>query len=244
MQHLIMTDEVFTTLAFVALNHAGDRSFSFARKPGADTCLSADELPVDVLTHTRMFHTGSLSLTDEPARTATLRAIRIAKGAGATITYDPNYRASLWHSEAEAVSAMRSLTKTADIIKLSDNETTLLTDCEDCASAGKRLLAEGASIVVVTLGGNGALVCVGNESAHVPGFEVTAVDTTGAGDAFFGGFLFRLLQKQKRAEDVSLAEACDCALFGNAVASLCVEHRGGIPAMPKLERVLARLQWA
>lgn len=243
MQHLVLANDVFTTLAFVALNASGERAFSFARKPGADTCLMESELPREVLMNTRIFHTSSLSLTDEPARTATYRAIKIARGGGAVITYDPNYRASIWRGEAEAVDAMRSLIKTADIIKLSDEETRLLTDTDDPALASKRLVDAGVSIVIVTLGRDGAFVRVGGQTKLVPGFAANAVDTTGAGDAFFGGFLYRFLQQKKRAEDVSLSEACDCALFGNAVASLCVERRGGIPAMPELNSVLERLEW-
>lgn len=241
MQHLAVTKDAFTTLAFVALDNDGERTFSFARKPGADTLLSVDELPVELLTHTRIFHTGSLSLTDEPARTATVRAIRIAKGAGATITFDPNYRAGLWRSRSEAVSAMRSLIKTADIIKLSDTEAELMTDSADHAEAARLLALAGVAIVLVTLGGDGVLVRVGNETRHIPAFRAKVVDTTGAGDAFLGGFLYRLLQIQKRAEDVSIAEACDCARFGNAVASICIERRGGIPAMPSLDDVQTRL---
>ena len=241
MTHLIFTPEAFTTLAFVALNSNGERAFSFARKPGADTCISEDELPRDVLAQTRVLHTGSLSLTDEPSRTATYRAIELARAAGAVITYDPNYRASLWHSKAQAVEGMRSLVKTAQIMKLSDEETALLTDSGDPAEASARLVQAGVSVVAVTLGASGALIRVGGETRMVPGFASKVVDTTGAGDAFFGGFVYRFLQYEKRPEALSLDEACVCARFGNAVASLCVERRGGIPAMPDLAAVEARL---
>ena len=124
---LIEDSDVFTTLAFVALNPSGEREFSFARKPGADTLLRADELDRDMLTHTRVFHTGSLSLTQEPVRSATYEAIDIAKTANAVISYDPNYRASLWISKNEAIRYMRSLIITADIMKVSDDELPLLT---------------------------------------------------------------------------------------------------------------------
>ena len=242
MQHLVMADDVFTTLAFVALNSNGERAFSFARKPGADTCLKESELPREMLMNSRVFHTSSLSLTDEPARTATYRAIKIARGGGAIITYDPNYRAGIWRSKQEAVTAMRTLVKTADIMKVSDEETVLLTDASDPAEASKRLVDAGVSIAIVTLGSDGAFVRVGAQTQLVPGFAANAVDTTGAGDSFFGGFLYRFLQLKKRAGDATLSEACDCARFGNAVASLCVEHRGGIPAMPTLSAVEERLR--
>lgn len=241
MDRLILTDDVFTTLAFVALNSNGERAFSFARKPGADTCITEQELPVELLTHTRVFHTSSLSLTDEPARTATYRAIALAREAGAVVTYDPNYRAGIWHSKDEAVALMRTLIQTADMVKLSDEETVLLTDSNDPVEASARLARAGVAVVAVTLGSEGALLRVGDATRLVPGFACKAVDTTGAGDSFFGGFLYRFLQLNKRPQSLSLDEACLCARFGNAVASLCVEQRGGIPAMPALSAVEARL---
>ncbi len=241
MERLIFTDEVFTTLAFVALNPGGERAFSFARKPGADTCIREDELPREVLENTRILHTGSLSLTDEPARTATRRAIEIARTAGAVVTYDPNYRVSLWRSERQAVEAMRSLIPTAQMMKLSDEETALLTDSSDPAEASARLVDAGVCVVAVTLGGEGAFIRVGEQTGIAPGFACRVVDTTGAGDAFFGGFLYRFLRFDKQPCELTLEEACECARFGNAVASLCVERRGGIPAMPPLKMVEERL---
>lgn len=237
---VIESDDVFTTLAFVALAANGERTFSFARKPGADTCYRADELPRDVLEHTKVFHTGSLSLTAEPVRSATYEAIDLAKRSGAVITYDPNYRASLWNGKDEAVRFMRSLIATADIMKVSDEELPLLTGETEPEAAADVLADQGVRIVAVTLGKDGAYVRVGKDGRYVPGFRVKAVDTTGAGDAFFGGFLSRFIASGKSLKEVSLDDGADFARFGNATASLCVERRGGIPAMPKLADVLAR----
>jgi len=242
MHALIEADDVFTTLAFVALKPSGEREFSFARKPGADTQLRTDELDREMLNHTRVFHTGSLSLTQEPARSATYEAIDIAKAAGAVISYDPNYRASLWTSREEAIRFMRSLIVTADIMKVSDEELPLLTGETDPEKAADLLLDQGVKIVAITLGSEGAYVRVGKEHALVPGFRAKAVDTTGAGDSFFGGFLYRFLSSGKALREVSISDAADYARFGNATASLCVERRGGIPAMPKLAEVLERLK--
>ncbi|NLI53519.1 MAG: carbohydrate kinase [Clostridiales bacterium] len=241
MHALIEAEDVFTTLAFVALKPNGEREFSFARKPGADTQLRPDELDRDMLKHTRVFHTGSLSLTQEPARSATYEAIDIAKAAGAVISYDPNYRASLWSGKDEAIRFMRSLIATADIMKVSDEELPLLTGETDPGKAADTLLDQGVRIAAVTLGSEGAYVRVGSESRLVPGFKAAAVDTTGAGDSFFGGFLYRFLASGKALREVTIDDAVDYARFGNATASLCVERRGGIPAMPKLQEVLDRL---
>lgn len=242
MSRLIFAKDVFTTLAFVALAPNGERAFSFARKPGADTCLCEDELDGSLLSSTRVLHTGSLSLTDEPSRGATYAAIRMAKESGAIISYDPNYRASLWQSEAQAVQAMRSLLATADVMKLSDEETELLTDEKLPEDAAKKLYDMGVKLLCVTLGSEGALVMANGEMCRVRGYKTKAVDTTGAGDAFFGGFVYRFLQKGRKPEQIDVAEAADCADFGNATASLCVEGRGGIPSMPALGDVLKRME--
>lgn len=242
MRALIEADDVFTTLAFVALSQNGEREFSFARKPGADTCLRADELDVTLLRHTRLFHTGSLSLTEEPSRSATYEAIDIAKAAGAVISYDPNYRASLWSGRKEAIRFMRSLVSSADIVKISDEELPLVTGETDVERGAIALADAGVKIAAVTLGARGAFVRAGGRGRFVPGFAATSVDTTGAGDAFFGGFLYRFLALGKPLPDVGIDDAADCARFGNATASLCVERRGGIPAMPKLKQILARLE--
>ena len=124
---LISAEDVFTTLAFVELSETGERKFSFARKPGADTCLTACEVKRELLEGCRIFHFGSLSLTDEPSRSATIEAVKAAKKAGAIISYDPNYRAPLWKSEDEATEIMRSVLPFADIVKISDEEVGLIT---------------------------------------------------------------------------------------------------------------------
>ena len=186
---LVLSPDVFTTLAFVALDDRGERHFSFARKPGADTCLRSDELPAPLLSSARVLHVSSLSLTDEPARSATFAAVEAAKRAGAVISYDPNYRAALWPDEAAAAAQMRSMVSYADVMKLSDEETLLLTGAAEPEEAAHRLLAQGVSCVAVTLGERGALVAVAGGMQIAPAFSSDPVDTTGAGDGFWGGFL-------------------------------------------------------
>ena len=234
---LVSDPDYFTTLAFVALSEEGERSFSFARKPGADTQLRPDELNQDILRDSKVFHVGSLSLTDEPARSATIEAIKIAKDAGAVLSYDPNYRDSLWPNAEVASEQMRSIVKYMDIIKISNEETVLLTDHAEPEEAAKVLLDQGAKVVCVTLDADGAYVATKEGGAIVPSFKVEPVDTTGAGDSFWGGFLCAFVDSAKKPEEVSLDDAKNFARFGNAVASLCVRQRGGIPAMPTLDEV-------
>jgi len=235
---LIIDENVFTTLAFVELTDDGERRFSFARKPGADTQITSGELNMDILRNTRIFHIGSLSLTDEPARSATLDAIHVAREAGAIISYDPNYRAPLWSSEQEAVSRMRSVLPYVDIIKISGEEAELITGEVEPELATGALISSGILCAVVTLGTDGAIVRINDELSRVTAVKCDAVDTTGAGDAFWGGFLYKLLEKGKHPNGLTLDDAHDCAVFANACAALCVQKRGAIPAMPGLYEVV------
>ena len=236
---LVMADNCFTTLAFVALSKKGERTFSFARKPGADTQLYPQEVKEEILKDTSIFHFGSLSLTDDPARSATQHAILIAKTSGALISYDPNYRAPLWPDVEIAKKRMRELLPYVDIMKLSDEETALLTDRTSPKEAAKQLNDMGINSVVVTLGKKGALVSIDGQSMIIPGYPSPAIDTTGAGDAFWGGFLHRFMSLGMKLDKFSLEEAADCANWGNAVATCCVQKRGAILAMPSLDEVLA-----
>lgn len=239
---LIVDDKVFTTLAFVALNDKGERNFSFARKPGADTMLTEEEVNTDIIKSSKVFHVGSLSLTNEPSRSATFYAVKKAREFGTIVSYDPNYRAPLWESKEKAVEGMKSILPFVDIMKISDEETELITGEPSQEKAAAMIVEGGIPLVVVTLGGEGAYVCTKEGGRKVPGFKSNVVDTTGAGDSFWGGFLYKLVQSGKKPAEVTLEEAAEYARFANAVASLCVEKRGGIPAIPELEEVERRLR--
>ncbi|MDO5345356.1 MAG: carbohydrate kinase [Lachnospiraceae bacterium] len=240
---LILDEQYFTTLAFVEVNEAGERTFSFSRKPGADTRIQKEEVDIDVLDNTNIFHVGSLSLTDQPARDTCLYAVKRAKSKGSIISYDPNYRASLWKDEETAKKQMRSLVPYVDLIKISDEETELLTGYGDIQAAAEELYRQGVKIIAITLGGDGAYIYCKDGGCKVPGFAVTHVeDTNGAGDSFWGGFLYKISTSEKRPEELTKEELAEYARFGNAVASLCVEKKGAIPAMPELGQVEERME--
>ncbi len=238
---LITDPDFFTTLAFVALDEQGDRSFSFARKPGADTQLRPEEIDERIIRNSRIFHIGSLSLTDEPARSATHHALELAKEAGCVLSYDPNYRANLWPNVGAAMEQMRSVLPMMDLVKISDEECGLLTDFDEPDAAAAAIVEQGASVCVVTVGGDGAYVRTAEGGEIVPPFPAGVVDTTGAGDSFWGGFLSAFLESNLEPAKVTLADAKMMVRVGNAVASLCVRKRGGIPAMPTRPEVEALL---
>jgi len=239
---LVQDPNVFTTLAFVELSQSGERSFSFARKPGADTCLKKDELNEIIIKNTKVFHFGSLSLTAEPARSATISAIKTAKLSGSIISYDPNYRELLWNCKMEAMERMRSVLSLVDVIKISDEETELITGVKSPEDASKVLIDGGISCVVITLGSEGALIRTRTSLAQIKGADCPVVDTTGAGDSFWGGFLYKLVKSDKRPRELTEEEAKDFVTFSNNVAALCIQKRGAIPAMPYLVDVMRLYQ--
>lgn len=232
-----------TTLAFVQLDAKGDRSFSFYRHGCADVMLEEGQVRQELLQDCRVFHFGSVSLTEDPCRTATLHAAQTAAEAGAVISYDPNFRPLLWPDRDEAVHWMRRGARMADIIKVSDEEMTLLTGETDLARGCAALHAMGPAVVFVTMGEKGACFDVPAGSGYEPALSVKAVDTTGAGDAFLGAML-HCLKGKNRAEmaGVSLNEWHCAVRFANAAGGLTTMAKGAIPAMPDEGRILAAMK--
>ena len=228
-----------TTLAVVALDKTGERTFSFYRDPSADVNLSADEISEEQLKNTKFLHFGSVSLTTDPARGATLYAAETARNHGAIISYDPNYRASLWSDEATAIERMLEPLPTVDVLKVSDEELPLLTGTHDL-EAGSRILADkGIAMVLVTLGANGAFYRFKGCTGHIPGVKVKVGDTNGAGDTFFGAALSQLA-KFGALEDVTVPELERIITIANKAAALTTSRHGAIPAMPTREEVFGK----
>ena len=236
-----LTSSAFTTLAFVTLDAAGDRSFSFARKPGADTQLRWEEVDRSLIQRCRLFHFGSLSLTDEPARSATRAAVAYARELGRTVTFDPNLRLPLWPSPAEARAQILWSLCQADVVKLSDEEVDFLWGCSPQEGA-RRLLEEcGVSLAMVTLGPRGCYLQNRRGSCALTAPQVSPVDTTGAGDIFGGSALHRLLDFRVPPEELDRGGLEEIARFAVTAASLSTQHPGGIPSIPELAQVVARM---
>lgn len=233
--NLLISSREMTTLAFVHLDEKGDRSFSFYRKHCADVSLHVSELNKEILSSCRFLHFGAVSLTDEPSRTATLEAARIAKESGAIVSYDPNYRPALWNDEQEACEHMLKAIGYADLVKVNEEELLLLTGCRDFYLGADKLLAKGPSVIFVTCGEKGSHVFTKNYHASHGGYRVKAVDTTGAGDTFVGTMLWQL--KDKSLEEISqiCTEKWEKLLaFSNAAGAIVTTKKGAIPAMPDL----------
>ena len=221
-----------TTLAIVSLDEKGERSFSFYRDPSADVALRFENVPRELLENTRLLHFGSVSLTAEPSRSATLRAVQAAKAAGALISYDPNYRPSLWRDSDTVITAMSEPLAYADILKVSDEELPLLTGTDDLEKGTAALRDKGIRLVLVTLGPDGAYYRLGDSTGHVPGVPCRVGDTNGAGDTFFGAALSRLVGWGLDGLTVPRLE--EAIAFANRAASITTSRHGAIPAMPTL----------
>lgn len=240
---LIMSEEYFTTLAFVKLDEAGNREFSFSRKNSADVMLRPEEVEENLVRSGRIFHCGTLSFTHPASRAAVRKGLETAKQAGVCISVDPNLREPLWKDLADARAAMRQALGYADVIKISDYELEFLYGEKDVVKASRLLLEEfSPKILFSTCGKEGAYLFKGDFVLHHPCFNVKTIDTTGAGDAFCGAALSRLLDAG--LDFASLDEAACAALlrYASAAASLATAKRGAIPAMPtptEIEALLA-----
>ena len=226
----IVTDpSVFTTLAFVTLDATGNRSFSFARKPGADTCLRSEEIDYKLLDDCKVFHFGTLSLTNDPARSATQAAVSYAKKQGKRISFDPNLRKPLWPDDAAAKEQMEWGLHQADIVKISDEEIEFLWGLSPEEGAQKLLKEYGVKLVYATLGPKGSHFANRNgcgEVASPTGLHV--IDTTGAGDIFGGSAMSQFLRLGKAPEELTVEEMGAITRFACCAVSLSTQTHGGI----------------
>lgn len=229
---VVVSEEVFTTLAFVTLDDRGERSFSFARKPGADTQLRFEELKLSLIDQAKVLHFGTLSLTDEPARTATRQAVDYARRERKWISFDPNLRPALWKSLEDAREAMQWGLRRADLVKISDEEVSFLFGLGPREGAEKICREWGVQLVFVTCGADGCWYQNQNASGHVDSLSgICAVDTTGAGDIFGGSALYRILQTKKAPAALTDGELRGIARFACASAGLSTTRAGGISSI-------------
>lgn len=238
-----------TTMAIIAMPDEHHAEFVFYRNPGADMLLRPDELDEPLLAETRALHIGSISLIAEPSRSATLRALDMARSSGALISFDVNYRPSLWPQPATALDTIRAVLPLAHLVKINEDELALLTGGDDPVTGSETILESGPLVCVVTQGARGSFFRVGGDqggSAFVPAFPVKTVDAIGCGDAFMAGVLTRLVIDSETAawrNRLTWLTLRQSVRYGNAVGALTAQKQGVIPALPtaaEVETFLAR----
>ena len=240
---MLVSDDVFTTLAFVTLDDSGDREFSFARKPGADTQLRFDEIDLSVIDASKVLHFGTLSMTNEPARDATYKAVEYAAGHGKLINFDPNLRKPLWNDLDEAKRQMLWGLRHADIVKISDEETEFLFSIAPEEAAKHIINSFGVRLVYVTCGAEGCFYRTKTASGFVKALSGIAVkDTTGAGDIFGGSAMYGLLRAGGVPEKLTTEELENIVSFACASAGLSTTRAGGISSVPELGEVEAAMR--
>ena len=229
-----LTDEATTTMAFVSLDESGDRSFTFARKPGADLLLDTSDVEKVDLSKWDIIHAGSVSQSGLPERDAVLHAITKAKELGKLISFDINFRDKIW-SYKDCKEQVLKILPYVDLLKISDEETDFVGGKDNIPNAMKEF---GISAVVLTLGGDGSAGYYKDQSEIFPAMNVQAIDTTGAGDAYWGAFLSSLLRQDvKSVSDLTWDKLTTAARYGTISGGLCVQKQGGIPALPTIEEI-------
>lgn len=231
-----------TTLAFVQTAPDGDRDFSFYRNPGADMMLTPAEVPEEMVEKTRIFHFGTLSLTDEPVRSATVKAVALARKAGAVISFDPNLRPPLWKDLHDARTAIGWGLAQAEVVKIADNELEFMTGQTGFDAGAAMLLAEHPNIRLlnVTAGAEGSYAYSNGSRVYVPAFRLGGtVETTGAGDTFCACVLDFVLNRGLGG--LTEEELRDMLRFANAAAYLITTKKGAIRSMPERSQVEALL---
>lgn len=224
-----LTDEAVTTLAFVTLYEGGERSFTFVRKPGADILLDKSDVAEEMIKGTKILHAGSVGMSANPSRDAHFYAMDLAKKNGKLVSFDVNYRNMIWSYE-DAKAVVDKVLPYVDLLKVSDEELDFVGGEENIP---KLMKEQGISVVIETLGSKGAKYFFADSQGVVEAHKVKAVDATGAGDAFWGGFLSKLLMSGVESTADLTEDLVRAALeYGNASGGLCVQKMGGIPALP------------
>lgn len=236
-----LTDEARTGAVFVTLGKNGERSFDFYIIPSADSFLREEDVKEELFSIHKIFHFGSISLIREPSRSATKRAVQLAKSNGMIISYDPNLRLGLWGDEEQARETIKSMLGEVDILKISEEELDFITGEKDFEKGVQALQAYRIPLVFVTLGEQGSIVVTRQGKVHVPALPVQAVDTTGAGDAFVSGVIYSLHQYAGAWESITLEEAEQIARFASISGALAASTKGAMTALPTLSQVTGYL---
>lgn len=231
-----LCEEATTTMAFVSLKENGERTFTFARKPGADMFLKEFEVLEEDIAASRVIHAGSCSLSAEPVASATRKALRLGHEMGKLVSFDINYRNLMWKDDKESCAkAVNEILDYVDMLKISEEEVDMVGGEENIQELMKK---KNIATVILTLGAKGAQVFWKDSVFTVGGRSVKAVDATGAGDAFWGGFLSSmLLQGVTTAGEITESILRKAMEYGNVSGALCVQKKGAISSLPTREEI-------
>lgn len=231
-----LTDEAITTMAFVSLDAHGDRSFTFARKPGADMFLTKAHVTEEALNSASIVHAGSCSLSRGTAAEATVYALQEAHNRGKLVSFDVNYRNLMWNDDQDAAAAaVMDILPYVDLLKISDEEADMLGGEENIPALMHKM---NIALVIETLGGEGARAYWNGKVIQIPALKANCVDTCGAGDAFWGGFLATLMKEDITSPDGLKEPLLRSAMeHGNIAGWLCVQTKGAIESLPTAEAV-------
>jgi fructokinase len=246
-RYLLSDASARTTAAFAAVWDDGRKEFFFYRNPGADMMLNAEEIVPEILAGARCFHYGSITLASEPAAAAQRKATALARDLGLMITYDPNYRPTLWPGESAARETIREAFSHCHMAKVSDEEWEIATGERTLEAGIEAILAKGVELVVISRGAAGAVAATRRHMVSAPAWQVPVVETTGAGDGFLAGMVARLLPERERLGSLALVDKAvleESLSFANAVGAITCTRPGAIPALPSLAEVMEFLKTA
>lgn len=239
---MTFTSDTRTGVVFVTLGQGGERSFEFYIDPSADRFLAESEVDETLFDEHNLLHFGSISLISEPAKSATKKAVRLAKKKGMIVSYDPNLRLGLWSSESQAREEIRSMLGEADVLKISEEELEFITGETDIEKGVKKLDQFNIRLIFITLGAEGSHIFLqGQAPVKAEAMKVKAIDTTGAGDAFVSGILYQLHLLDKSLADLSTGEIKQMARFASVSGGLAASIKGAMTALPTLDEVKTKI---
>lgn len=239
--HVYKSDDVRTGAVFVTLSENGERSFDFYINPSADRFLEEKDVQPSLFKDHKILHLGSISLIGEPSKSATEKAVRLAKENGMWVSYDPNLRLSLWKTPAHARETIISMLPHADIVKISEEELEFITGLKKVEEGIKVLQQYDIPLLFITLGDDGSYVVTKEGGEYIPARAVSAIDTTGAGDAYVSGILHGLNKYPGTLQDLTLEQACKMAEFASVSGALAVSVKGAMTALPTFDQVTQEL---
>lgn len=236
-RYIKRTSKTNTTLAFVSLKQDGNREFLFYRNPGADMLLNADEIKDSWFCSDDILHFCSVGLVEAPVKYAHKKAIKLMKEKEGLISFDPNVRLPLWSDKEKCRNTIREFIPLANILKISDEEIEFISGINDENEAISSLFIGDVKLIIYTKGAKGAALYTKDFEIMIPGEQVEVVDTTGAGDAFIGAFLYKMLYEGIELEKLNKYQAYDMLKFANKAASISVTRPGAISSLPKKNEI-------